>query len=102
MSTSVALRQRLQQCLGLLQVGRVQPLGEPPVDWCQQVMGFLALALLLPQFGKTCCCTEFPGFCRLLLGYRNSLLEAGFRLGRVRDGLLQRRSPPLSRYTSAS
>jgi hypothetical protein len=32
-STGVALRQRVQQRLGLLQVRRVKALGEPAVDW---------------------------------------------------------------------
>ena len=49
MSASVALRQRLQQRLGLLQVGGVKPLGEPAVDRCQQLVRFGPLALLLPQ-----------------------------------------------------
>ena len=31
-STGVALRQRVQQCLGLLQVGGVKALGEPVVN----------------------------------------------------------------------
>ena len=51
-STGVALRQRVQQCLCLLQVSGVKPLGEPVVDRCQQVVGFLLLALLLPQAGS--------------------------------------------------
>jgi hypothetical protein len=32
-STGVALRQRAQQCLRLLQVGSVKAFGEPVVDW---------------------------------------------------------------------
>ena len=48
-STGVALRQRIQQCLRLLQISRVKALGEPAVDGCQQRVGFGALALLLPQ-----------------------------------------------------
>ena len=39
-STSVALRQRVQQCFRLLQVSGVKPLGEPAIDGCQQLMGF--------------------------------------------------------------
>jgi hypothetical protein len=50
-STGVALRQRLQQCLRILQVCRIKALGEPPVDWCQEVMGFLTLLLALPESG---------------------------------------------------
>src|SRR5215813_4421709 len=48
-SSGVALRQRVQQCPGLLQVGGVKALGEPPVDRGQQLVGRGALALLLPQ-----------------------------------------------------
>jgi hypothetical protein len=33
-STGVALRQRVQQCLRLLQVSGVKSFSEPPVDWC--------------------------------------------------------------------
>src|SRR5215510_3470031 len=47
---SIALaRQLCQQRPGVLQVRRVKPLGEPVVDRRQQVVGFLSLALLLPQ-----------------------------------------------------
>jgi hypothetical protein len=48
-STGVALRQRVQQRLRLLQVRGVKALGEPAVDWCQEAMGFLTFALLLPE-----------------------------------------------------
>ena len=48
-STGVALRQRVQQRLGLLQVGGVKPLGEPLVDWRKEVISFLAFALALPE-----------------------------------------------------
>ena len=52
-STEVALRQRVQQCLRLLQVSGVKALGEPAVDRGQQVVHFLALALLLPKSSET-------------------------------------------------
>ena len=48
-SAGVALRQRVQQCLGLLQVGGVKALGEPAVDRGQQLTRLAALALVLPQ-----------------------------------------------------
>ena len=41
--------QFFEQGFGLLQVGSVKALGKPAIDRCQQVVGFLALALLLPQ-----------------------------------------------------
>src|SRR5215831_13095420 len=42
-------RQRLQPRLGFLEVGGVEALGEPAVDRREQVVRFLAFALLLPQ-----------------------------------------------------
>jgi hypothetical protein len=45
----VTLRQRLQQRLRILQVCRIKPLGKPVIHRGEQAMGFLALALLLPQ-----------------------------------------------------
>jgi hypothetical protein len=48
-STGVALRQRLQQRPGLLEVGRIKAFREPVVDRCQEAMGFLTFALLLPE-----------------------------------------------------
>jgi hypothetical protein len=40
---------RFEECLGLLQVSGVKALGEPVVDLPQQLSGFLAFALALPQ-----------------------------------------------------
>src|SRR5262249_17473556 len=77
-AASVALRQCLQQCLCLLQISGVKPLGEPGIDWCQEVMGFLAFPLLLPESSQAGGGTEFPGFRLLALGYRYGLLVAGF------------------------
>src|SRR5947208_2206050 len=48
-SAGVALRQRVQQHPGFLQVGGVKALSEPAVNLRQQLAGFDALALLLPQ-----------------------------------------------------
>ena len=45
--------QLLQQRLGLLEVGGVKALGEPAVDWGQQLASLRALALLLPQAAQT-------------------------------------------------
>jgi hypothetical protein len=38
-------------------------------------MGFLAFSLLLPESSETGGGTEFPGFCLLILGYRNGLMK---------------------------
>jgi len=48
-SARVALRQRRQQRLRLLEVHRVKALGEPAVDRREQLIGLDALALLLPE-----------------------------------------------------
>ena len=45
----------LQQRLSLLEVGRVEALGEPAIDLRQQLAGLSALALALPQ--ATCAST---------------------------------------------
>jgi len=52
----------LQQCLRLLQIRRVEPLGEPAGDRGQQVVGLLALVLGLPQARQAGSGTEFLGF----------------------------------------
>jgi len=44
----VALRQRVQQCLGLLKISGVKALGEPAIDRGQEASGLGALVLLLP------------------------------------------------------
>ena len=75
---SARSRQLLQQRLRILQVSRIKALGEPVVDWCQEVMGFLAFALLLPESSETGCGTEFPGFGLLVLGDTDGLMETGF------------------------
>src|SRR6516225_10446809 len=77
-STGVALRQRVQQRLGLLEVGRVKALGEPAVDRCQQLASFGALALVLPEASQAGGGAQLPGFGVLALGYTDGVLEAGF------------------------
>ena len=86
-STGVALRQRVQQRLGLLEVGRVKPLGEPAIDGCEQAGGLGPLALVLLQASQAGGGAQLPGFGLLAVGHGEGLLEAGFGLRRVRDGL---------------
>src|SRR5262245_46595343 len=88
-STSVALPQRVQQCLRLLQIRRIKPLGEPMVHGCKEVMGFLAFALLVPESSEASSGTEFPGFRRLVLGDADGMLEAGFGFSLIVRRLLQ-------------
>src|SRR5262245_28977419 len=77
-SISVALRQRVQQCLRLLQVSGVKALREPAVNWCKEVIGFLALALLLPQAREAHGGPQLQGFGLLAAGDVQGALEAGF------------------------
>ena len=52
-----------EQRFGLLEISGVKTLGEPAVERHQQVLGFLALVLLLPQPTQTQHRPQFPG-CR--------------------------------------
>ena len=53
------------------------------VDWCQEVIGFLALPLLLPESSETGSSTEFQGFGLLVSSYRKGVLEAICRFSLV-------------------
>jgi hypothetical protein len=70
--------QRIEPCLGILQIGRIKPLSEPRVHRGEKVVGFVSLPLPLPQCGETGGSAEFPGFRLLILGYGYGLMEAGF------------------------
>src|SRR6266567_3019957 len=69
-----------QQRLGFLEVRRVEPFGEPVVDWRQQRMGFLALALALPEATQAHGGAQLQGFCLLVAGHGEGLMKAGLRL----------------------
>src|SRR5262245_33295334 len=77
-STEVALRQRVQQCLRFLQVSGIEALGEPAVDWCQEVMGFLVFALLLPESTEADCRPQLPGLGLLGARHHERLVKRGF------------------------
>src|SRR6185503_857258 len=81
--------QRLHECLRLLQIRRVKAFGEPTGDRPQQLAGFGALALLLPQVAQTGGRAQLPRLGLLAAGDREGLLEAGFDLGCIRDSLAQ-------------
>src|SRR5882672_10029358 len=81
--------QLLEQCLGLLEISGVKALAEPPVDRNKQLMGFSPLALLLPQATQAQCRPQLPRFRLLVASNGQGLLEASFRLDRIRDGLPQ-------------
>src|SRR6266581_1574973 len=70
--------QRIEPCLGLLQVGSIKPLSEPRVHRGEKVVGFVSLPLPLPQCGEAGGGTEFPRLCLLILSYRYSLGKTSF------------------------
>lgn len=78
----------MQQRFGILQIRRVKSFGEPMVDRCQEVMGFVAFALLVPESSEAGGSTEFPGLCLLVLGYRNGMVKASFRFNLIVQILL--------------
>src|SRR6202035_922669 len=50
LAPAVPLRsQRVEQSLGLIQIARVEALGEPAVDWSEQIASLIALPLIAPQ-----------------------------------------------------
>src|SRR5215831_18616783 len=73
-------RQLLQQRLSLLQVGRVKPLGEPAIHLRQQLPGFVALALLLPQSTQAHRRPQLQGLGLLAAGKSEGLMKTGLWL----------------------
>src|SRR5262252_4298441 len=79
----------LEHGFGVLQVRRVKPLREPAVDGRQQRVRLAALPLALPQPSQAQGRPQLPRLRLLAAGNGEGLLEAGFRLGGLRDGLAQ-------------
>jgi hypothetical protein len=73
-------RQLIKQRLGLLEVGSVKAFSEPAVDRYEQFVGFIPLALLLPQPAEAHRRPQLPGFGLLAAGNGEGLLKAGFGL----------------------
>src|SRR5215831_14786292 len=63
----------VEQCLGVLQNGRIEPLGEPAVDRGEEIAGCIAFALLAPEPGKTDRGAQLPELRTLLLRDADSL-----------------------------
>src|SRR5215472_10241699 len=80
-STGVALRQYVQQCFRLLEVGGVKALGEPAIDRGQELARFQALALLLPEASEAHGGPQLQGLRLLAAGDVEGLPKTGFRLG---------------------
>ena len=83
------LRQFLQQGFGVLQVRRIKSLRKPTVHGREQVIGVLALALVLPQAGQAGVGAEFPRFGLLVASDIKGLAEAVFGLGLIWRRLFQ-------------
>src|SRR5262249_29927881 len=88
------LPQRIEQRPGVLQVRCVKPLSEPVIDWCQQVVGFLSLALLLPEATEAHGGPQFERFRLLTAGNVQGSLQPGFRLRLRRPRLPQEQDAP--------
>ena len=82
-STGVALRQRVQQCLRLLQVSGVKALGEPSRRSVPTTVGLGALALPQPETGQAHGGAQFQGFGLLVAGDVEGLVESRFGLWTV-------------------
>jgi len=80
--------QLFQQRLRLLEVGGVKALGEPAVDRREELVSLIALALVLPRATQAQGGAQLLGLRPLAAGNGQGLLEADFRLGRVRGDLL--------------
>ncbi len=68
----------IQQRLGLLQIGRVEPLGEPIMDRRKEIAGFGALALVTPKPGKAYRGAQLPQSGVLISGDLDRLAEGPF------------------------
>jgi hypothetical protein len=86
-TVTTLLVQLLDQYRRFLQVCGVKALGEPAVDRRQQVVSFLALTLLVPQACQAHGGSQLQRSGLLTASDREGLVEAAFRLGRIRGGL---------------
>src|SRR5215471_3790535 len=86
--------QLVQERHGFLEVRRVKPLGEPAVEWREQLAGFDPFALLLPEAGQTHGGPQLQRFRRLVPGDVQGPLEAGFGLRLQWPRLLQEQDTP--------
>src|SRR5262252_5393995 len=67
--------QLVEQCLGLLEVGRVKALREPAIERCQQLACFGLLPLLLPQATQAHGGPQLQGFGLLAAGNGEGLTK---------------------------
>src|SRR5215469_4405591 len=76
--------------LGLLQIKRIEPFGEPAVDRSEKLASLIPLALIAPEPRHAHCRTEFPILCLLFASNIEGAIERRFCLGGVRFGIEQR------------
>jgi hypothetical protein len=86
-------RQFLKQRLRLLQIARVEALGEPSVDRSEKLAGLIPLTLIAPETGKASRSAQFMGPRILSAGYGQSptitLLDRRVVAGRFQEVALQ-------------
>jgi hypothetical protein len=59
-SSAVPSAQRVEQRLGLLQIGRIEALREPAIDRSKEIAGVVVFALVAPEPAKAAGGPEFP------------------------------------------
>ena len=74
----------VEQRLGLLQIGRIEALGEPAKDWGEQIASLTTLALIAPEPRHAHRRAQFERLCLLLPRNRKRTFEIRFRLRRIR------------------
>src|SRR4029453_2048365 len=90
----VALRQSIEQRLGLLQIHGVEPFGEPAIERRQQLVRFVPLALLLPEATEAHGGPQLQRFGLLAAGDVQGPLQPGFCLRLWRPRLPQEQDAP--------
>ena len=88
-SVDVAGRQPLQQRLRLLQIARIEALGEPAVDRSEKFASSLPFSLITPEPRHARGCAKFPGLSLLLTCNRERLLEECLGSGLISVGRRQ-------------
>ena len=76
--------QLIEKSLGLLQVKRVETLGEPAIDRSEKIARLIPLTLIAPQPRHAHRRTQFPGLCLLLPRNRERTFEICFRFRCIR------------------
>ena len=94
-----SLKKLGQQCLGLLQNGRIEAFSEPAVDRLEEIAGCIALALFAPEPGETDRSAQLPELRTLLLRDADGLGEAALGSG---ESSPLRSNSPRTRCNSAS